>query len=419
MIVWISHFALDFNFVSTIQKIIDFIFLVHLKLSRDDEQFEISKKIIERLQNYAFSQNFVVVTSFCDFKNNFRKYYHCIHHSIEIQNNRKLNEHKNTIENSINRRRELIHIRVLNCKWRLFINYKRIDRKFKESKIWMFCVQKNQLKHFHFLQTNSFLYEIHRLWSFDYNKILQIVKIHRSIFIYEQFDRVLINIEQNFDEMLHIDRKKYYNFIFSIIRNQRDIILKLLIVLKKFDDMIIRTRYEYERDVNDVFIKRILKQISWMNNQQKKWIKRFCSNFFIEFDVIFNINVLKMLLFVNIEITNINMIFFVIFSFVLIEFEMTTTIFLIFLKNEMWIQNTNFSRVIIIDQNKSMLTSLNVVMFKIYRQFCQFHACENIKIKYVVFFSIFFFTFSQCCVQISFNFSLTNWQQSDKREKIY
>ena len=42
-----------------------------------------------------------------------------------------------------------------------------------------------------------------------------------------------------------------------------------------------------------------------------------------------------MLLFVSIEVTNINMIFSVIFSFVLIEFEMTTTIFLIFLKDEM------------------------------------------------------------------------------------
>ena len=72
-----------------------------------------------------------------------------------------------------------------------------------------------------------------------------------------------------------------------------------------------------------------------MNNQQLRLIRRFCSNFLIEFDVIFNINKLKMLFFVSIEITNINMSFFVIFSFVLIEFEMITTIFLIFLKNEM------------------------------------------------------------------------------------
>ena len=128
-----------------------------------------------------------------------------------------------------------------------------------------------------------------------------------------------------------------------------------------------------------------------MNIQQKKWIKRFCSNFFIEFDVIFNINVLKMLFYVNIKIININMIFFVIFSFVLIEFEIITTIFLIFLKNEMWIQNINFFEMTLIDQNKNMLTSLNVVIFKIHRQFCQFHAYENIKIKYVVFFFLLFF----------------------------
>ena len=71
--------------------------------SSHNEQFEIFEKIIERLQNYTFNQNFVVVIDFCDFKNNFRKYYRCIHHLIEIQNNKKLNEHKNTIENIINR----------------------------------------------------------------------------------------------------------------------------------------------------------------------------------------------------------------------------------------------------------------------------------------------------------------------------
>ena len=71
-----------------------------------------------------------------------------------------------------------------------------------------------------------------------------------------------------------------------------------------------------------------------MNTQQRRWIRRFCSNFLIEFDAIFNINALKMLLFVSIEVTNINMIFPVVFSFALIESEMTTTIFLVFLKNE-------------------------------------------------------------------------------------
>ena len=123
-------------------------------------------------------------------------------------------------------------------------------------------MQNDQLTHFHSLQTNSYFYENHRLRSFDYNKILKIVKIHRSTFNYEQFDRVLINIKRNYDEMLHIDRKKYYNLISFVIRNQRNIILKFFAILKKFDDIIIRIRYEYERNVNEISIKRILKQIN-------------------------------------------------------------------------------------------------------------------------------------------------------------
>ena len=35
-----------------------------------------------------------------------------------------------------------------------------------------------------------------------------------------------------------------------------------------------------------------------------------------------------------------------------------------------------------------MLTSLNVVMSEVHRQLCQFHACENIKVKYVASLSI-------------------------------
>ena len=126
----------------------------------------------------------------------------------------------------------MIRIRILNCKWHLFINYKRIDRKFEKSKNWIFYVQDDQLIHFYFLQTNSYFYEIHRLRSFDYNKILKIVKIYQSIFNYEQFDRVLINTKRNYDKMLHIDWKKYYNFISFVICNQRDIIFKFFTILK-------------------------------------------------------------------------------------------------------------------------------------------------------------------------------------------
>ena len=86
-----------------------------------------------------------------------------------------------------------------------------------------------------------------------------------------------------------------------------------------------------------------------MNKQQRYWAKRFYSKFVIEFDTIFNINVLKMFFFVSIGITNINIIFSIVFFFVLIESEIVTIVFLIFLNEEVWIEKTIFSCVSVID----------------------------------------------------------------------
>ena len=95
----------------------------------------------------------------------------------------------------------------------------------------------------------------------NYNKTLKIIKIYRFTFSYENFDQILTNIERNFDKMLHINKKKYYNFILFIIYNQRDILINFLIVVKTYFEIIIRIRFEYKRNVNNVSIKRILKQI--------------------------------------------------------------------------------------------------------------------------------------------------------------
>ena len=119
--------------------------------------------------------------------------------------------------------------------------------------------------------------------------------------------------KKKFDEILHINKKKYYNFIFFVIRNKRDILIDFLIVIENYENIITRTRYEYECNVDEILIKRILKQICWMNHKQRYWVKRFCSKFVIKFDAIFNINALKLFFFVNIKIININMIFLMIF----------------------------------------------------------------------------------------------------------
>jgi len=58
-----------------------------------------------------------------------------------------------------------------------------------------------------------------------------------------------------------------------------------------------------------------------LNNYQQKLFKRFISDFMMKTDAIFNINALKMLLFMTVNVINITMIFSVCFSFIISEFK--------------------------------------------------------------------------------------------------
>ena len=69
---------------------------VHLNFFIDDERFEMSKKIMKKIQNYVFNKNFVVVIDFCEQQNNFRKIYRCIHYDIETKNWKKFDKHVDT-----------------------------------------------------------------------------------------------------------------------------------------------------------------------------------------------------------------------------------------------------------------------------------------------------------------------------------
>ena len=381
MATWTPPPGLDPSLVPAAQKFINAMNPAHLNSPEDGEQFDTPEEAIERLQDYAFSQGFVVVTGSCGSRGNPRKYYHCIHHGVETQNNRKLDEHVGPKDAPTNRRRELTRTRGLGCKWRLSISYKRVDIREEGPKAWFLCVKEDQLTHSHPLQVNPFSYEEHRLRSPDYNRALEIARSHRTVLSYNASDRILANSERDFDEVLHINKKKFYNLIPSTTRNQREILIGFLAVIEAYPDMITRTRFEYENDANGVPIKRILKQISWMDTQQRHWAKRFCSEFVIEFDATFNTNKLKMLLFVSIGITNTNMTFPVAFSFALSESQIACTAFLVFLKEEVWIEGTTPPRVGIVDQGKGMWASLEEEMPALERQLCQWHACENIRAR--------------------------------------
>ena len=60
MATWTPSLALDSSLVPAAQKFIDRMPPAHLEAPADGERFEVPEEAMERLQDYAFSQGFVV-----------------------------------------------------------------------------------------------------------------------------------------------------------------------------------------------------------------------------------------------------------------------------------------------------------------------------------------------------------------------
>ncbi len=86
----------------------------------------------------------------------------------------------------------------------------------------------------------------------------------------------------------------------------------------------------------DISIQKNIEQIFLLNNYQRELSKRFISDFMMKTDAIFNINALKMLLFMTVNIINTTMIFSVCFSFVISEFKETFNFFIQYMHKELF-----------------------------------------------------------------------------------
>ncbi len=206
------------------------------------------------------------------------------------------------------------------------------------------------------------------------------VKTNRlSKLIYRASERVLENIFKDYDQEFHLSKKQYYNLIPSITRFKQKIITGLLQCLDN-SMFIVRIRYSYTLNDADASIQKNIEQIFLLNNYQRRLSKRFISDFMMETDAIFNINALKMLLFVTVNVTNTAMIFSACFSFAISESEETFNFFIQCMHEELF-NDCLPSRVIIADQGKGLTASLSISMLEVQLQLCNWHACENIRAR--------------------------------------
>ncbi|KAL2048394.1 hypothetical protein N7G274_000305 [Stereocaulon virgatum] len=192
----------------------------------------------------------------------------------------------------------------MGCRWSVSLSYKRLHRNQPEPQAWILCVKEDRLEHSHALQAHALSYEAHKARWPDYAEAQQMALTHRlSNLPYAESDRILANTPKEYDGDLHISKKKYYNLIPSTTRADQDILLGFLQSLEALDadDLIPKCRYEYV--LNDgIPVKKILKQVYFLDTQQRRWTKRFCADFLVELDATFNTNKLKLLLLVAISL---------------------------------------------------------------------------------------------------------------------
>ena len=126
---WVPYPYLEEDLYPILQRAIDRIPPSHLLPPSKNETFYTPDDAWTRLQDYAFSQGFAIVTGQCG-KVDPRRTYKCIHHFIETKNWRKLPEHKGEVdpEHGTTRIQESTKIKTKGCEWRVSISYKGLKR---------------------------------------------------------------------------------------------------------------------------------------------------------------------------------------------------------------------------------------------------------------------------------------------------
>ena len=367
---WTPHPRLDDDLKPLVQKVIDGIPQEHLEPPSPSETFDVPDDAWTRLQNYAFSQGFAIVTGSCGAG---RKSYQCIHAEEKTQNNRKLDEH--TGEGS-NRQQELTRIKKKGCPWRCAITWRDPHTRGGDNKTWVLGL--GHQDHSHEMVPNPLSYNMHKKRQPDYAKAVELARANRaSNLTYNQSEAVLDNTTKDWDDEFHLNKKKYYNLIPSTTRSREDVLTGLLAALDS-PTFTAKVRYSYVKDMHGTITKRILEQIVLIDNFQRRLAKRFCSGFLMENDATFNTNAQKLLLFVAVGITNTNKSFPVAFSFATSESEAAFNYFLDTLKEEIF-NDCPLPKVSLSDQGKGYIASLKTRLPDCQIQLCSWHAVQNIR----------------------------------------
>ena len=173
----------------------------------EGESFDTAKGCLARLQAFAFSQGFAVVTTRSRKE---RSHFSCIHHGGETRNWRKLEQHvEKDLKNGktvSKRQKECTSKQARGCPWEMYWSVRSVGKRGSGQAAGQLGI--NEATYNHILAPNPFVYKIHQKATPQYQTAVQLALGHRLAHQpYSAMRRVLES------SGLSIDRKTYYNLV--------------------------------------------------------------------------------------------------------------------------------------------------------------------------------------------------------------
>jgi hypothetical protein len=342
------------------------------------ELFDNPKACLRRLQGYALSQGFAVVTASSQ---KGRARFACIHHGTETRNWRELEEcvERNVEGNIISsRKKEDTATNAKDCTWEMYWSVKSVGKRGSGILAGQLGITRDA--HSHILAPNPFIYKVHQKATTQYQQAVALALGHRLAHqSYSSMRQVLDSSD------LRIDRKTYYNLVRGKPLEDRisnDSFKGLVLALEEVGFRFACLMNDELAD--DGSIKgRILEQLFFISDQQAAYGKRFLPDQVFLVDGTFETNRLGLVLLVVVGVTNTNRNFPVTYSFAKSEAKVSFEFLFDCLKRFIFVDGIADARVVLGDQAAGLIAAMPVSLPSYKLQHCNWHIAQNIKKRLV------------------------------------
>src|SRR5579859_5791451 len=266
----------------------------------DGEVFESFQECFARLQGYAFSQGFAVVT-LSSKKTKARAQFGCIHHAKETKNWRKLEKHvdKDPATEDIvsNRKRNNYSVNAKGCPWAAYWSVRSVGKRSSG-------VMAGQLgitidTHNHILAPNPFIYRVHTKATPQYQQAVSLALGHRLAHQSYSSMRMVLN-----SSGLRIDRTTYYNLIRGAPLQQSSDSFEGLVLALEEVGFRFTCNMDDELAEDGSVVGQVLEQIFFATDTQLAWAKRFIAHQVLLIDATFETNKVGLTLLVIVGVTS-------------------------------------------------------------------------------------------------------------------